>query len=280
MSMDEIDIRGLKIYGNHGVYPQEEAKGQNFYLSLRLFLSLQEAGMGDDLEKSISYEEVCLFIKESFNKKRHLLIESLAERIACELFDKYESLTELELEVAKPEAPVDADFENVSVTIRRKRHIVYLAYGANEGDCEKQIAQGFRMIAEDDHCGLIRKTDPVVTTPYGGVEQQDFYNGAAVIWTLYAPEQLLGFIHRIEEAAGVDRSKKIHWGPRKLDLDIIFFDDLVIDSSDLVIPHPDMASRDFVLKPLAQLAPYYRHPLTKKTVAEMAAAPMEAHIVV
>lgn len=279
MSMDEINIRGLKIYGYHGVYPEEEAKGQNFYLSLRLFLSLQEAGISDDLDKSISYEEVCLFIKKEFNAVRHLLIESLAERISCELFDKYDSLMELELEIAKPEAPIDADFENVSVTVRRRRHIVYLAYGANEGDCRKQIEEGLRRIDEDKHCGLIRKTDPLITTPYGGVEQQDFYNGAAVIWTLYGPGQLLGFLHRVEEAAGVDRSQKIHWGPRKLDLDILFYDNLVMDSADLVIPHPDMAARDFVLKPLAELAPFLRHPVTKKTVAEMAAAPMEKHIV-
>ena len=58
--MDEIFIEGLKIYGYHGVYPEEEAGGQNFVLSVRLFLSLQEAGLGDELDKSISYEEVCL----------------------------------------------------------------------------------------------------------------------------------------------------------------------------------------------------------------------------
>ena len=277
--MDEIFIEGLKIYGYHGVYPEEEAGGQNFILSVRLFLSLQEAGLGDELDKSISYEEVCLFLKDEFNRQRHQLIETVAERLSAALFKKYDALKELELRVAKPEAPIDAVFENVSVCIRRKRHIVYLAYGANEGDCLKQIRDGLKMIDEDPHCGLTEKTEPIVTTPYGGVEQQDFYNGAAKIWTLYEPHELLKFLHKVEAAQGLERDKKQHWGPRALDLDIIFYDDIVLDSADLTIPHPDMAARDFVLKPLAQLAPFYRHPLTKKTVAEMAAVPMETHIV-
>ena len=72
--MDEIFIEGLKIYGYHGVYPEEEARGQNFVLSVRLFLSLQEAGLSDELDKSISYEEVCLFLKDIFNRQRHQLI--------------------------------------------------------------------------------------------------------------------------------------------------------------------------------------------------------------
>ncbi len=279
MIMDEIQIEGLKIYGYHGVYPEEEARGQDFVLSVRLFLSLQEAGLSDDLDKSISYEEVCLFLKAEFNKERHQLIETVAERLSAALFDKYPGLKELEIKLSKPDAPIDAQFKNVSVCIRRKRHIVYLAYGANEGECEKQIDGGLKMIDEDPHCGIIRRTQPIITTPYGGVEQQDFYNGAVKIWTLYEPYELLRFLHRVEEAQGLDRSKKQHWGPRPLDLDIIFFDDIILDEEDLVIPHPDMAARDFVLKPLAELAPFYRHPITKKTVAEMAAAQVEKHIV-
>ena len=99
------------------------------------------------------------------------------------------------------------------------------------------------------------------------------------IWTLYEPHELLKFLHDVEASQGLDRSKKTHWGPRALDLDILFYDDIVLDDEELTIPHPDMGNRDFVMKPLAELAPFYRHPLTKKTVAMMAAAPMEEHIV-
>ncbi|MCR5250501.1 MAG: 2-amino-4-hydroxy-6-hydroxymethyldihydropteridine diphosphokinase [Lachnospiraceae bacterium] len=277
--MDEIRIDGLKIYGYHGVYPEEEAKGQNFILSLRLFLCLQEAGLTDDLALSISYEEVCLFVKEVFSEKRFSLIEALAEHLSCRLFAKYPKLEELALTVSKPEAPIDADFSNVSVCIRRKRHLVYLAYGANEGDALRQIKDGLQMIADDPFCELLAATEPERSTPYGGVEQPDFYNGAAKIRTLYGPHDLLRFLHKVEEAQGLDRSKKTHWGPRPLDLDILFYDDLVLAGPELVIPHPDIQNRDFVLEPLVKLEPQLLHPVLKKTAAELAAEVKEKHLV-
>ena len=107
------------------------------------------------------------------------------------------------------------------------------------------------------------------TLPYGVVEQDNFVNGMFEIRTLLAPEELLQELHRIEQMEG--RERKLHWGPRTLDLDIIFYDDLVYDSEDLMIPHIDMENRYFVLKPLSELAPNFRHPITHKTVAQMLA---------
>ena len=107
------------------------------------------------------------------------------------------------------------------------------------------------------------------TLPYGVVEQDNFVNGIFEIRTLLAPEELLQELHRIEQMEG--RERKLHWGPRTLDLDIIFYDDLVYDSEDLMIPHIDMENRYFVLKPLSELAPNFRHPITHKTVAQMLA---------
>ena len=104
---------------------------------------------------------------------------------------------------------------------------------------------------------------------YGVVEQDNFVNGMFEIRTLLAPEELLQELHRIEQMEG--RERKLHWGPRTLDLDIIFYDDQVYASEDLVIPHIDMENRYFVLKPLSELAPNFRHPITHKTVAQMLA---------
>ena len=81
------------------------------------------------------------------------------------------------------------------------------------------------------------------------------------------PEELLDALHEIEKAA--HRERKTHWGPRTLDLDILLYDDLVFDTKDLHIPHVEVHLRDFVLIPMAQIAPGKRHPLTGKTMEEM-----------
>lgn len=104
-----------------------------------------------------------------------------------------------------------------------------------------------------------------MTKPYGGVEQEDFLNGVLELETLLNPEELLETLQKIESAAG--RKREIHWGPRTLDLDILFFDALCYRSETLVIPHPDLQNRRFVLEPLAAIAPYMCHPLMGKTVA-------------
>ncbi len=81
------------------------------------------------------------------------------------------------------------------------------------------------------------------------------------------PEELLKLLQDIEAAAG--RERKIHWGPRTLDLDIIFYDDAVIDTEALTVPHAEMHKRLFVLAPLMEIAPQLRHPLLKQTVTEL-----------
>ena len=99
------------------------------------------------------------------------------------------------------------------------------------------------------------------------MKQDDFINGILETETMLNPYELLDILHEFEKKA--DRVREIHWGPRTLDLDIIFYDDLVLDEKELQIPHRDMTNRDFVLIPLAQLAGYKRHPLLLKTVDEL-----------
>ena len=110
-------------------------------------------------------------------------------------------------------------------------------------------------------------SDYLVTEPYGGVEQDIFLNGALKLRTLLTPEELLDRLHELEQAA--HRERIVHWGPRTLDLDILLYDQMIIDTPDLHVPHIDMENRDFVLIPLTELAPYYRHPVLNKTISQL-----------
>ena len=132
-----------------------------------------------------------------------------------------------------------------------------------------QTARALGQLKNSKDIRVEKVSELLETLPYGVVEQDNFVNGIFEIRTLLAPEELLQELHRIEQMEG--RERKLHWGPRTLDLDIIFYDDLVYDSEDLMIPHIDMENRYFVLKPLSELAPNFRHPITHKTVAQMLA---------
>ena len=117
----------------------------------------------------------------------------------------------------------------------------------------------------------VTKRSPLYeTAPYGYTDQPPFLNGCIGIETLYTPEELLRVLHEIEHKLG--RKREIHWGPRTLDLDILFYDDLILDTPDLHIPHADMANREFVLQPLSDIAGDFRHPVINETVDALLAA--------
>lgn len=267
--MDSIFIEGLRIYAYHGVFEEEKKEGQLFLVSARLFGDLQEAGKTDDLTKSTHYGEVSELIEELFTKKSYDLIETVAEKCASGILKKFPLVREVELTVFKPEAPISVPFENVSVTVTRKWHTAYIAYGSNMGDKEKYIDEALVKLANHDEIKEIKDSKRYVTKPYGGVVQDDFLNGMVRIKTLLTPQELLELLHELEKEA--NRERTIHWGPRTLDLDIIFYDDLVLETDELTIPHVDMHNRDFVLKPLNDLTHFYVHPVLKRSAMELLA---------
>lgn len=266
---DQIRIEELEVYAHHGVYPEENEKGQHFYVNATLYTNTRPAGMADDLRLSTNYGEVCQFITEFMQQHIFQLIETVAERTAYEVLQHFPLVQGLDLEIRKPEAPIPLPFGSVSVAIHREWHEAYIAVGSNMGDSRGHIAKALGQLEKHKDIQVTKVSGLLETLPYGGVEQENFVNGMFEIRTLLTPEELLRELHKIEASEG--RERKIHWGPRTLDLDIIFYDDLIYSSEDLVIPHVDMENRYFVLKPLSELAPNFRHPITYKTVAQMLA---------
>lgn len=266
---DQIRIEELEVYAHHGVYPEENEKGQHFYVNATLYTNTRPAEMADDLRLSTNYGEVCQFITEFMQQHTFQLIETVVEWTAYEVLQHFPLVQGLDLEIRKPEAPIPLPFGSVSVAIHREWHEAYIAVGSNMGDSRGHIAKALGQLEKHKDIQVTKVSGLLETLPYGGVEQENFVNGMFEIRTLLTPEELLRELHKIEASEG--RERKIHWGPRTLDLDIIFYDDLIYSSEDLVIPHVDMENRYFVLKPLSELAPNFRHPITHKTVAQMLA---------
>lgn len=123
-----------------------------------------------------------------------------------------------------------------------------------------------------DPVRLVRASRLLVTAPFGYRDQPDFVNAAAIVETGLGPSELLRFLQEIELSA--DRRRTLRWGPRTLDLDLLDHDGRILDGGEqgsrrLILPHPGIPERPFVLRPLVEIAPHWRHPVLHLTAAEM-----------
>ena len=226
-----------------------------------------KAGESDELEDTVDYGSVCHFITDWMQANTCKLIEAVAGRMARDILCNYRRLFGVKLEIIKPFAPVKLPFEGISVRVSRSWHRAYIALGSNMGDREGYLSGALEAMKAHPLMEVKKVSDRIITKPYGGVEQEDFLNGAAEIETILEPEELLEELHKIENAAG--RERILRWGPRTLDLDILFYDKIKMENEKLVIPHPDLENRRFVLEPMASIAPYLRHPVTGKSMKQL-----------
>ncbi len=157
-------------------------------------------------------------------------------------------------------------------------HTVYFGLGSNIGDRKANCLQALAEL-ERNGIRIIRKSRMYETAPWGVTEQPSFINMAVEAETSLRPEELLLTIKEIEKKLG--RTETTRWGPRVIDIDILLFDQEIIDTTiydetgqplPLVIPHPFIQEREFVLKPLAEIAPDLLHPVLVKTIKELIAS--------
>lgn len=142
----------------------------------------------------------------------------------------------------------------------------YLLIGGNIGNREAYLSAARDQIERS--CGEIRSQSSIYQTAAWGLEEQDaFLNQAIEIKTALNPHQLLQHILQIEESLG--RKREVKYGPRIIDIDILFYADAVINDDELTVPHPQMQNRRFVLVPLAEIAPKEIHPVFQSTIAQL-----------
>lgn len=147
---------------------------------------------------------------------------------------------------------------------------VFIGIGSNLGDRSAYLRLAERRLAGLDRTRLVAMSRVYETQPVGPVPQGKYLNAVAKLDTRLDPYELLDALEEIEQQAGrPPRHERVKWGPRTLDLDILLYGDRVISSDELVVPHPMMHERWFVLKPLADLDAGAVHPLLEMTVGEL-----------
>lgn len=262
--MDKMFIRELELFGFHGVFEEEKRLGQKFIISLELDLDLKTAGRTGDLTKSVHYGELCEKVEQEFVRESYELIETAALKLADFILDEYKIIDGVKVFLKKPWAPVKKHLDTVEIMVERKRHKAYIGLGSNIGDKEKYLKEAINKISADKNIQIGKQSSFIVTKPWGYTEQDDFLNAVIEINTTLEPEELMDLLLEIE--AELDRERIIKWGPRTIDLDIIMYDDLITSDEKVVLPHPRMHEREFVLKSLNEIAPYVIHPVLNKRV--------------
>lgn len=151
--------------------------------------------------------------------------------------------------------------------MREGGEIVFVAVGANLGDREATLAAVVRALEAEPDVLLLAASTVYETDPIGPGEQEAYLNAVLGLRTWLSPLELLHRLQRIERLLGRDRSPSaVRWGPRTIDLDLLFYGDRVIELPELIVPHPRAHERIFVLMPLVELAPAYVHPRLGATI--------------
>ncbi len=139
---------------------------------------------------------------------------------------------------------------------------IFLSIGTNEGNRKENIRKALCELTK--FCKILKISKFYKTIPYGYKDQKNFINFALEIETKFSPFEFLKVCQNIELKLG--RKREIKWGPRTIDIDILFWNDSIIDTEELKIPHYDLPNREFVLKPLLDLDPYFIHPVSGKNI--------------
>ncbi len=256
--MDHLRMCDMKFHGYTGCLPFEKENGQIFIVSVDMSFNRNKGAITDNLNDTVNYAELYELIKGFVTTSKGDLIENLAYEIGGIVLNYTTLPDSVEVTVSKPEAPVEGDFRTMEVSIVRNRkqaakfnHDAYIALGSNMGDKEEYIKEAIRELINSGHIELISKGGLYETEPVGYDDQPYFYNTVIEVMTDLTPIELLDLTQSIENK--LHRVRTIKNGPRTIDLDILLYDDLEMDTERLIIPHPRMYERAFVLCPLKDI---------------------------
>ncbi len=256
--MDRIEIRGLRVVGIVGALSEERERAQPFEIDVDIHTDISRAGETDQLADTLNYASPVAMIEDVIRKEGHVLLERVATRIAEEILAEPKVLG-VEVVVRKLHPPIPADITSTAIRITRNRaHFArparamtraYLALGTNLGDRRAYLRAALDNIDGIVAVSHLYETDPV-NTPEGSGR---YLNMVVAVDTDLDPFALLARCQLVEKEAG--RVRTIRNAPRTLDIDVLLYGDVTIQSAELTIPHPRMWERRFVVAPLADVAP-------------------------
>jgi dihydroneopterin aldolase/2-amino-4-hydroxy-6-hydroxymethyldihydropteridine diphosphokinase len=224
--MFKVLVKDFNLFGYHGVREHEKRDGQNFCFNIEIFINKYSFIDDDSIDSTINYSDVIRQIKNLNTKKRFDLLETFSEVLAYQIMDMSPLVEKVIVKIEKTSPPIKEDRRAVSKI--SKHPYIDIAVVSS-----------------------IYKTEPMYVK-----EQDTFYN--IVLRTGVKKEfssfELLGFLKSIEYEMGRERNDK-RYGPRIIDIDILYYGDICIDSNFLTIPHPKLSERNFVLIPLCEISP-------------------------
>jgi 2-amino-4-hydroxy-6-hydroxymethyldihydropteridine diphosphokinase len=150
---------------------------------------------------------------------------------------------------------------------RSLKNTVYIALGSNKGDRINYLREAVSKISHNPKIILKNSSSVYETKPYGKINQSNFLNAVIEIKTSYNLLQLFDYLKTLE--IELDRNDTTKWGPREIDLDLLFFNDRIFKNDNLTVPHYGIPERDFVLVPLKEIAPEYFHPVLKRKISDI-----------
>lgn len=256
--MDRILIDDLRVLAVIGALAHERESAQPIRVDLSIGVDLHDAGRSDELDDTVNYGLVAERVTQAVSDSKHVLLERLAADVADVVlgFDRVE---DVEVTITKLRPPVPVPVASTAVRIRRARdaadvaplrsHSAIVALGSNLGDRRSYLRLAVRELGTVTAMSQVYETAPI-----GGPDAQGPYLNMVVrVDTPLDPFAFLRRCQRIEASAL--RQRVVHWGPRTLDVDLLFFDDVHIVSDELIVPHPHINERRFVLAPLSEVAP-------------------------
>jgi len=259
-------INNLKLYGYHGVREHEKKDGQFFLFNIIIHIRDLDFAESDKLESTLNYSDVIKEIRRINDNERFDLLETFCQVLAECLAGMSKLVKRVDVRIEKPSPPIDEELDSVGVQYSLIKEDldsfpikVFLSLGSNMGDRKMNLKEALRLLRNNPEISISGTSSLYETGPMYVQDQNSFYNIAVEMSarSKMGPFKLLGLIKEIEYYMGRTKGGA-RYGPRPIDIDILYYGNEKIESDILQIPHPRIAERRFVLLPLCEIAPDIR----------------------